>query len=69
MASSECPVSAITQRSFDLVQITNSLMTIKEATGASMEVADMPGHLFDAIRICQTQSDVIHEAMDEARDN
>lgn len=63
---SECPVSAITQKSFELVQIVNTLQGAKDSTGSTLAVDDMPGHLLDAIRICQSENRSCETAMDEA---
>jgi len=63
---SECPVSAITQRSFELVQIVNLMQGANKATGAVVGADEMPGFLLDAIRVCQSESIATENAMDEA---
>lgn len=63
---SECPVSAITQKSFDLVNIVNTLQGAHISTGSSVGADAMPGYLLDAIRICQSESRACEAAMDEA---
>jgi hypothetical protein len=62
---SECPVSSITQRSFELVQLVNSLQGVQGATGSTVGADDMPGYLLDAIRICQSEVKAVEAAMDE----
>jgi hypothetical protein len=59
-------VSAITQRSFELVQIVNLMEGAKEATGSTVGADQMPGFLLDAIRVCQSESRAVENAMDEA---
>jgi hypothetical protein len=61
----ECPVSKITERSMDLIQIVNGLMGVQAATGSALPVESMPGYLFDAIRIIRHESQSIEAAMDE----
>ena len=63
---SECPVSSITQRSFELVQIVNTLVGVKDATGSTLGVEQMPGYLLDAVRVCQSESRAVENAMEEA---
>jgi hypothetical protein len=61
----ECPVSKIAQRSSDLVQIVNGLMSVQAGTGSTLPADSMPGYLFDAIRIVRHESQAIEAAMDE----
>jgi hypothetical protein len=63
---SECPVSSISQRSFELVQIVNMLQTAKESTGSTVGADEMPGFLLDAVRICESESRTVETAMEEA---
>ena len=44
-------------------------MTTKEATGSTLGADEMPGCLFDAIRICSIQDSVIEEAKAEQEAN
>ena len=69
VAISECPVSFINQYSIDLARTANDLMTTKEATGSTLGADEMPGCLFDAIRICSIQDSVIEEAKAEQEAN
>lgn len=69
VAISECPVSYITQESFDLARTVNDLMTAKETTGSTIAADEMAGSLFDAIRVCSIQDSIIDEAKDEAEAN
>jgi len=66
VSESECPVSAITQKSFDLVQIVNMLQSANKSTGAALPAGEMPGHLLDAIRVVQSESQACEVAMEEA---
>jgi len=61
----ECPVSSITQRSFDLVQIVNTLERARTATGSTLGADEMPGYLFDAIQICKAEGLTVDTAMEE----
>lgn len=63
---SECPASAITAKSFELVQLVNTLQGAKEATGSAVAADAMPGYLLDAIRVCQTENKACEVAMEEA---
>lgn len=63
---SECPTSAIMQRSIDLVQIVNAMQDAKESTGSTLGTDEMPGCLLDAVRVCRRESEVSEAAMDEA---
>lgn len=63
---SECPVSSITQQSFELVQIVNTLEGAHKSTGSALAADNMPGYLLDAIRICQSEARSVEAAMDEA---
>lgn len=66
---SECPVSAITPRSFELVQIVNTLMQVNQSAGAAVPADRLPGHLLDALSICKTETDRAEAAMSEAIHN
>jgi hypothetical protein len=63
---SECPVSSITQKSFELVRIVNTLQGAKESTGSVVAADAMPGYLLDAARICYSAGKAAEVAMDEA---
>ena len=63
---SECPVSSITQRSFELVQIVNLMQGAHKSTGSTVGADEMPGYLLDAIRVCESESQAVEAAMDEA---
>jgi hypothetical protein len=62
----ECPVSAITPRSFELVQIVNTLMRARESAGSAAPADRLPGHLVDALSICKTENDRADAAMTDA---
>ncbi len=62
----ECPVSSITQRSFDLVQIVNTLEGARNAAGSTLGTDVMPGYLLDALQICQSERRTVDAAMEEA---
>jgi hypothetical protein len=63
---SECPVSAITQKSFELVQLVNTLQGAKKAAGSTLGADEMPGFLLDAVRLVQSESGASELARDEA---
>ena len=63
---SECPVSSITQSSFDLVQIVNAMENAKEMTGSVQGADDMPGFMFDALRVVRASDLAIDDAREEA---
>jgi len=63
---SECPVSAITQTSFDLVQIVDLLQGTNKSVGAALGAGEMPGCLLDAVRIVQRESQAYEVAREEA---
>lgn len=65
---SECPRSAITQESEDLVQIVNGVMGTQEA-GVTLSGDNLPGYLYDAIRMAQREVKIQEAAMDEAVHN
>lgn len=65
MRSSECPVSAITPRSFELVRIVNIMQGAKDSAGAVSADA-LPGYVLDAARICLSEKRTAEAAMDEA---
>jgi len=63
---SECPVSLITQKSFELVEIVNQMQGAFKSTGSTVGADEMPGYLLDAVRVCQSESISVDNAMDEA---
>lgn len=65
-SESECPVSAITPKSIELVQLVASLQIAHEATGSTLSAAEMPGAIADAIRIIENESRAIDNARDDA---
>jgi len=63
---SECPVSAITQKSFELVQLVDTLERTLKVTGSTLGADEMPGFLLDAIRICHQEEQAVEVAEREA---
>jgi hypothetical protein len=68
VAESECPVSLITERSFELVQIVNAMQNAFETTGSAVGADEMPGCLFDAVRLCAAEARTCDAAQEEAAD-
>lgn len=66
VSESECPVSLITERSFDLVQIVDQLQGAKDSTGSTVGADRMPGFLLDAVRVFQSESMACETARNEA---
>jgi hypothetical protein len=62
---SECPVSSITPKSLDLVNIVALLETTNRATGSAAAALELPGSVLDAIRVCESESNVISSAMED----
>ncbi len=65
---SECPVSAITQKSIDLVQIVNGLRVAHESAGSAIAADTMPGAIFDAIKQCEFESIAAHQAERDSKE-
>jgi hypothetical protein len=63
---SECPVSSITQRSVELVQIVNLMQAAKESTGSTVGADELPGFVLDAVRVCLSEERACEAAMEEA---
>jgi hypothetical protein len=61
----ECPVSLISQRSIELVQIVGTIRSVK-SSGVTLDLLDMPGHLVDAVRIIERETAAVEAAQDEA---
>lgn len=53
--SNECPVSLITPKSFELVQIFVAATKVREETGTIMDLSQSPGWMYDAARLIQDQ--------------
>lgn len=64
--TSECPRSCITQASEDLVQSISGYMSVHEGSGASLAVSEMPGAVFDAMRLASRENKAVDAAQDEA---
>jgi hypothetical protein len=64
----ECPVSAITQRSIELVQVVTTMISAKSA-GATVDLERMPGYVVDAIRVIEREKAAQEAAQDEAVNN
>lgn len=58
-------MSAITQRSLDLVQIVKTLRGVEKASGSTLSVDAMPGYLVDAIRLSQSEDTTSEIARDK----
>lgn len=64
----ECPVSAITPRSFELVQLFATADKAREKTGNVMDLNASPGWLYDAAVILRNQEIEVEIARDKAID-
>lgn len=65
----ECPVSAITPESFDLVQIVNDAQNMKEFMGATLygaDSADWDQRHYDAVRVIAQEDARAQNAVDKA---
>jgi hypothetical protein len=63
---SECPASAVTQESIDLVQIVGSLIASNSAAGVTAGAMELPGAVLDALRICQSETRAVESAQEDA---
>ncbi len=61
----ECPVSLITPRSFELVQLLAGADKVREKTGTSLDVSKV-GWLWDAARVIREQEIEVEIARDKA---
>lgn len=72
LESADCPVSAITQRSKDLVRLFADARIIKEASGAVLfgpDASEWPGWAWDAARLLEVERIRIENARIEAETN
>lgn len=66
VCSRECPVSAGTPESFELIRQISSMRHVHEHTGAALSADGWSGRLFDAVELIEIEGIRIENARMEA---
>jgi hypothetical protein len=65
-ATAECPVSLISQRSVELIQVASAIVS---GETINADIVELPGSVVDALRIIQRETKMAENAIDEAVHN